>query len=933
MSTCPSLDQLSDYLSNALANIDRGDLERHIAGCPRCQRTIEGLRGARPVAHRDVAVAKAPQALDGTMDDLPVTLPDSPGAATDPSSPPNLTLPGYEVLEELGRGGMGVVYRARQVSLNRLVALKMIRSASLADAKQLARFNLEAESLAQLQHPNIVQVFETGQHQDMPYLSMEYVPGVTLASEMEARTFSPQHTAALVEKLARAMFSAHGRGILHRDLKPSNVLLAADGEPKITDFGMAKRVGSESHLTVDHTVMGTPSYMPPEQAQGRLAAIGPRSDVYALGAILYEMLTGRPPFRGTTPLETIQQVIQREPVAPRSLNARIPRDLETICLKCLSKQPANRYETAADLADDLRRLQRDEPILARRIGRLGRGWRWCRRNPALSATMALTCLAMLAGTAGVAWQSRQAHRARSLAQQQFRRYKAESSEKLSLIQDLMERVPEDQRAQDQRLQSAVAAYESWLAEEPSDAAAQTSYAEALFRVAEIRRRIGQFDRAAEMYLKARLRYQQLAAASPADPTSLQKLAETLTGLGESYRDGGQLQEAIEAYDESLEYHAKFATRSQPDAFQDADTARALYSRALALRLLNRTAEAEQDLRQSIELLERSLSALPQEAAFRQGLARSRINLGILLRATARPNDAHREYLAAIDLLTGLEQQHPQNADYRLELATALMNRANLLLTDHPRNELRIEDALSQAKANYRTAIDKLGTLVSQYSNVPRYRKELANSLNGLGAVLSQLGETDEAKRSWLDAVEAIKQLVTRSPDVAEYYFLLAQTTHNLAYLQRDNPDTTEVEMLLRQAVEAQNRAIALSPTNVLYARTMRNYERTLSRVLVDRGKHVDAAEVAQHLAAHAADDAQLLYAAAKVLAKCAIVAEQDSSLSANRRSRLIDRYRLKVTELLTVCRQKGLAITPEDFPGVTVETVGSSGENNNTPPR
>jgi WD40 repeat protein len=312
-----------------------------------------------------------------------------PGDATPAGD--GLRIPGYEVLATLGRGGMGVVYRARQTRLGRTVALKMILSGAHAGAADLARFRTEAEAIARLQHPNIVQVFEVGEHQGLPFFSLEYCPGGSLERKLGGTPLPAQEAAALVAVLARAMQAAHQKGVIHRDLKPANVLLAEDGTPKVTDFGLAKKL-DEAGQTATGAVMGTPSYMAPEQAGGRNAIIGPPCDVYALGAILYECLTGRPPFRGPTTMETVMQVLADDPVPPRQLQSGVPKDLETICLKCLQKDAARRYPSAGALAEDLRRFQAGEPILARPVGRAERTWRWCRRYPAVTTLIVILVL-------------------------------------------------------------------------------------------------------------------------------------------------------------------------------------------------------------------------------------------------------------------------------------------------------------------------------------------------------------------------------------------------------------------------------------------------------------------------------------------------------------------------------------------------------------
>ncbi len=327
------------------------------------------------------------------------------------------TLSGYTILGEIGRGGMGVVYRARQLSLNRLVALKMILAGSHASAKEIGRFQTEAEAVARLKHPNIVQIYEIGQHEGLPFLALELVDGPSLDAVVRGRPFAAAHAARLVETLARAMHHVHQQGIVHRDLKPANVLLQKDEsrgmkdepgwadsslilhpssfQPKITDFGLAKLLDDEAANSPTRTLVGTPNYMAPEQAVGQGKPTGPLADVYSLGAILYELLTGRPPFQGKTVFSVLDQVRTRDVVPPGRVAANVPRDLETICLKCLKKDPAQRYASALDLAEDLRRLQANEPILARPAGLWERAVKWTQRRPAVAAVAAVTIAAAI----------------------------------------------------------------------------------------------------------------------------------------------------------------------------------------------------------------------------------------------------------------------------------------------------------------------------------------------------------------------------------------------------------------------------------------------------------------------------------------------------------------------------------------------------------
>jgi serine/threonine protein kinase len=346
-----------------------------------------------------------------------------------------VSIPGFEILGELGRGAMGVVYRARQLKLNRTVALKMILAGDHAGEGDRSRFRAEAEAIAQLQHPHIVQVYDIGEHEGRPYLALEYCPGGSLADRLDGTPWTAGRAAGLVETLARAMHAAHLHHVVHRDLKPANVLimeecgrgkgkptpheravelvkaLAGTAEehsaevtpvtPKVTDFGLAKKL-DQAGQTQSGAILGTPSYMAPEQAGGRGKEVGPAADVYALGAILYELLTGRPPFRAATTFDTLMQVIHDEPVPPTQLQPRTPRDLETICLKCLQKDPRRRYETAEELADDLRRFLTGEPIRARPVGTLERVIKLVRRRPAVAGLVAGIVAALTAGTV-VSW--------------------------------------------------------------------------------------------------------------------------------------------------------------------------------------------------------------------------------------------------------------------------------------------------------------------------------------------------------------------------------------------------------------------------------------------------------------------------------------------------------------------------------------------------
>jgi serine/threonine-protein kinase len=403
MAPCVPEQELRAYLLGELVEERAEEVARHLATCRVCDATAAQLDDSDDAILRSLRRALG-HSGDTTVRGFP--------AGSDAAPPPRVG--GYEVLGELGRGGMGVVYLARQARPERLVALKVVLGGAHAGTEEQARFLAEADAIARLSHPGIVQVFAAGSHDGLPFLALEYLPGGSLERQLAGQPQPPAQAAVLAETLARAVQHAHSQGVVHRDLKPANILLSAPAKPqaaegaaacglagaKITDFGLARQ--GAGGLTQTGAVMGTPSYMAPEQAQGK-KDIGPGTDVWALGAILYECLTGRPPFKAATGMETLALVLQEEPVPPRRFQPGVPRDLETVCLKCLEKDPQRRYPSAGELADDLARFLRREPVRARPIGWVQRTWRWARRHPARAGLAAALAILAVSAVAGGLW--------------------------------------------------------------------------------------------------------------------------------------------------------------------------------------------------------------------------------------------------------------------------------------------------------------------------------------------------------------------------------------------------------------------------------------------------------------------------------------------------------------------------------------------------
>jgi serine/threonine-protein kinase len=415
---CYSEGQLRAFLLGELTEEQSQAVTDHLERCPACEAVAGRLDGLADRVVLDLRRAVRPTAADppvpggpvGEEPSVPASSPAGmvatpPVGAQGPDRGELPALPGYQLLEELGRGGMGIVYKAWQSGLGRLVAVKTLPEG--APVELWARFRVEAEAAARLTHPNIVAVHEVGGDSRRPFLVMEFLDGGSLSGKLAGAPLPAEEAARLVELVARAVGYAHDRQVLHRDLKPANVLLSGDGTPKVADFGLARLLAGGADLTRTGAVLGTPSYMAPEQAEGQ-KEVGPPADVYALGAILYECLTGRPPFKGVTDLETLKQVVEVEPVSPRQFQPGVPHDLDTVCLKCLEKDPAGRYRSAVELADDLGRHLRGEPIRARPVGPLERGLKWARRRPTAAALAVVVGLLAVGLAAGGAWAWQQA---------------------------------------------------------------------------------------------------------------------------------------------------------------------------------------------------------------------------------------------------------------------------------------------------------------------------------------------------------------------------------------------------------------------------------------------------------------------------------------------------------------------------------------------
>ncbi len=670
---------------------------------------------------------------------------------------------GYDLLGELGRGAMGVVYRARQKALGREVALKMVLSGQFAGAHELERFRTEAVQLAKLQHPNIVQIYEVGEFDGRPYFAMEFVPGGSLAKLLEKKPLAARAAAELVVTLARAMQHAHERGIIHRDLKPANIMLAADGAPKIMDFGLAKGGGSVSD-TATYAILGTPSYMAPEQAGGGSRDVGPTADVYALGSILYEALTGRPPFRAASVLDTIQLVTETDPVPPGDLTVNLPRDVETITLKCLQKEPSKRYITAAALADDLQRFLDDQPILARPVPVWEKVWKWAKRRPAWAALIAT----IIVGTAGLIgggiWFNSQLRHERdiavdnaNLAEQRFQlnrvavdRYFTEVSEA-----DLLDE-PGLQPLREKLLKLAKDYYAQFVEERRNDPAVRADLARSLGRLARISSDLKDPREAIGLHRQALPIFQELAAARPIDPAPHADVAATWYELSKLYRQTNQSDEAGAACATAVGQWAVLAHAYPTEAKYRAELARSYISQSNLDFMLGRLGPARTACEQALTIRKKLVADDPKNETYVRDLATGWDNLAnirAVAREWAESTAARRQ---AGDLFRKLVAANPYRSLYGNDLARTQFNLGTMLLsTGEP---LPAADALREAAVQW----DRLHSL---HPAVYEYHVSLGNALFALAQAVWGIGQQAQADEILTKARFVRSDLVNQFPAI------------------------------------------------------------------------------------------------------------------------------------------------------------------------
>jgi serine/threonine-protein kinase len=786
------------------------------------------------------------------------------------------TVAGYEILGVLGRGGMGVVYRARQPGLKRLVALKMIRAGGHADAHDLARFRTEAEMVARLQHPNIVQIYEVGDDQGQPYFSLEFVDGTSLKEKIGGTPQPPREAAALARTLAEAMDYAHQNGIIHRDLKPANVLLTRDGVPKVGDFGLARRLEEDSGQTSPGAAVGTPSYMAPEQAEGRSREAGPLADVYSLGAILYELLTGRAPFRGASVLETLQQVRTREPVAPTQFQPGVPRDLETICLKCLAKDPAKRYASAAALAEDLRRLLAGEPILARPVSQLERTWRWCRRNPGVagpSAAAALFVVGWAVTSSALAWN-----------------LKVQKDETDKAWAQAVENAAKEKKQAEIAVQNA-AKYQlaSQEAKDKHDKAVTemvrlVQYAHN--KILSKRSATGNAPALAQLRndMLNQLRQSVMSLASQMDKNWVSIFGEIRAHqqLGDLMKRSGQPEHALWLYRKGYDTATKVM-----DEHPDSDTARA---NAGLMRLaegdvyleLQDDAEKARDAYLEGNRLHQDVFAHPRNHYYSDLQIKFLVSLGdcrlgkaylylgdpVAARKHLQQCRTYREEGTKPDPSKGDPWSWLAEAEYWLGIAA-------WHLGDRKGMDEHFGEALRICKV-----------LEKDNPNDFNLKSDMVDIHGAYGDAQLRLGLVAEADRNYQQARAYMQAVMTHDPDDVSQQPRLAQLHERLASLAARRGDRAEAQRRYQLALQVREDLLQIGPKNGAW---QASHALTLARC----GKHAEAAAAAEKLRQSAAGGTELLLQVARCYAVCAALdTPQQPS------------YRAKALEALQAATQK-----------------------------
>jgi|GEM_PF-2049943 len=897
MIPCPAPERLRELLGDALGPNEKKRIETHLITCSACQQELGRVTADRELERWQNLLNEAGSGPDQSpsaefLQRLEAANPLASAGAPCPSvdgSDANAmrfgpaTLQGplgqvgpYHIQAELGHGGMGIVFRAWDSRFERSVALKVLKPPLAALDSFRKRFQSEGKKAATVKHDHLVAIYDAGTvtGSGLPYLVMEYVDGETLAQRLRRQSQKPldlKEAAAIVQQVALGLSALHGKTLIHRDVKPGNIILEREtGRAKITDFGLAHAVNGDSQsVNGDRATAGTPAYISPEQLLPPYEADA-RSDLFSLGVVLYELLTGEQPFRGTTSLAVYQQVVHDDPLPPRKLNDCVPRDLETICLKCLEKEAQTRYATAGELADDVQRFLAGEPIQARPVGWVERAWRWCRRRPAVASLLALvmSLVVLIAVGATVAAfhfaaASREAELARRDAADKARaeteaKDRAEQAfqETLAAVDRYFTQVSgsEDLRAHgldDLRrklLQEAQQFYQHFIEDRGDDVRLRVELARAYGRLAKITSEIDSSAKAIPLYLRGAQLYEELAQQQSTLSKSARARAELLLDLGTLYRHTAQVKDAEIALLKGQEVCLQLSKDHAGDPEYRQLLARTYHDLGWVYHAARRWDDAKASAEKSLLLCTELVRDVPANITFQVGLAATYFSLATFWRL--EPGGKSEAYFRnALEIQEKLAQEQPRNEEFQKNLAATYVNLGHLLFQN-----LR---QMGRAEATYPRALALYQKLAGEHPLVHAYQHSVARIQGSLGSVYFETSRSAKAEQQFRNARTIEEQLARDNPNVIEYVRDLAVTYGGLADLRAAAKDTAGQLDFLGRSIQTLENCFKLNEDDRLTRHFLVNQHRQRAGVLAGLRRYAEAIADWDHVVQYGGDLSEL----------------------------------------------------------------------------